>query len=360
MTLMFPKGHEKASAGTMPRPAALRAIRLGPVVLAILALHLVVAAPAAPAQQPAPQRPSLPPGIAADYDVKYVADGESSQTLDVFFPEKRADKSQPLLIWIHGGGWSGGSKKQLPYLNLNQLPRGYILASIEYRFSRKAIFPAQIQDCQAAIRWLRARAAKYNIDPSRIGVGGESAGGHLAALVGVSGGKKAFPPIGGNEDQSDRVQAVCDFYGPTDFSTIVLQAEQDKNVKNVFKWNNGDPFSKLIGVNLGQDKQKCDAVSPVHYVSNESPPFLILHGDRDTLVPFAQSVEFADLLTKADVKVMLQRVPGAGHGGRAFRQPALARLTDAFFDKFLKGIDLKVEALPDEEVAIKQPGSTAK
>jgi acetyl esterase/lipase len=332
------------------------------MVLAIVALHFVVVAPAAPAQQPAPapQRPSLPAGVVADYGVSYVADGDSSQTLDIFFPEKRADRPQPLLVWIHGGGWSGGSKKQLPYLNLNQLPRGYIVASIEYRFSRKAIFPAQIQDCQAAIRWLRARAAKYNIDPSRIGVGGESAGGHLAALVGVSGGKNAFAPIGGNEDQSDRVQAVCDFYGPTDFWTIVTQAEQDKNVKNVFKWNNGDPFSKLIGANIGQDKQKCDAVSPVHYVSNDSPPFLILHGDRDRLVPYAQSVEFADLLTKAGVKVTLQRVPGAGHGGRVFRQPALARLTEAFFDKHLKGLDLKVEALPDEEVAIKQPGSAAK
>jgi acetyl esterase/lipase len=338
----------------------MRATRLCPTVFAALTLLFVLAAPQALARQPAPQRVPLPPGVVAEYDVKYVADGDSSQTLDIFFPEKRADKPQPLLVWIHGGGWSGGSKKQLPYLNLNQLPRGYIVASVEYRFSRKAIFPAQIQDCQAAIRWLRARATKYNIDPGRIGVGGESAGGHLAALVGVSGGKNAFPPIGGNEDQSDRVQAVCDFFGPTDFSTVITQAEQDTKVKNIFKWDNGDPFSKLIGARLRQDQQKCAAVSPVHYVSNDCPPFLILHGDRDTLVPYAQSVELADLLAKAGAKVTLQRVPGAGHGGRAFRQPALARLTDAFFDKYLKGSDLKVEAVPDEEVAIKQPAPSPK
>jgi acetyl esterase/lipase len=338
----------------------MRTIRLGPVVLAVLILPFLIAARDTPAQQPAPQRRPLPSGVVADYDVKYVADGDSSQTLDIFFPEKRADKPQPLLVWIHGGAWSGGSKKQLPYLDLNQLPRGYIVASIEYRFSRKAIFPAQIQDCQAAIRWLRAHAAKYNIDPRRIGVGGESAGGHLAALVGVSGGKNAFAPIGGNEDQSDRVQAVCDFYGPTDFWTVVTQAEQDTKVKNIFKWNNGDPYSRLISARIGQDKQKCEAVSPVHYVGNDSPPILILHGDHDTLVPYAQSVELADLLAKAGAKVTLQRVPGAGHGGRAFRQPALARLTDAFFDKYLKGIDAKIEPLPDEEVAIKQPGSAPK
>jgi acetyl esterase/lipase len=314
----------------------------------------------APAQQPAPERPPLPPGVAAEYDVEYVANGNSAQTLDIFFPERRPEKPQPLLVWIHGGGWSGGSKKQLPYLKLNQLSRGYVVASIDYRFSRKAIFPAQIQDCQAAIRWLRAHAAKYSIDASRLGVAGESAGGHLAALVGVSGGKNAFPPIGGNEDQSDRVQAVCDFYGPTDFWTVVTQAQQDTKVKNIFKWNNGDPYSKLIAARLGQDRQKCEAVSPVHYVSQDNPPFLILHGDRDTLVPYAQSTEFADLLTKAGVKVTLQRVPGADHGGRLFRQSALARLTDGFFDKYLKGMDAKVEALPDEEVAAKHPDSPPK
>jgi acetyl esterase/lipase len=326
----------------------MRTIRLSPVVLGFI---FVLAAPAALAQQPAAQRPPLPPGFVADLDVKYVPNGDSSQVLDIFFPEKRAEKPQPLLIWIHGGGWAGGSQRQWRYLN--QLPRGYEVASIEYRFSQKALFPAQIQDCQAAIRWLRAHANKYNIDPNRLGVVGESAGGHLAALIGVSGGKNAFPPIGGNEDQSDRVQAVVDVFGPADFWTVVQQAEEDKNVRNVFKWNNGDPYSKLIGAKLGQDKEKCDAVSPVHYVSKDNPPFLILHGDRDKLVPLAQSVELADLLAKAGIKVTLQRLPGAGHGGRAFEQPAVRGLTDAFFDKYLKGVDAKVEALPDDQVTIK-------
>jgi acetyl esterase/lipase len=255
------------------------------------------------------------------------------------------------LIWIHGGGWLGGSKSEMPFLN--QLNRGYVLASIEYRFSSKALFPAQIQDCQAAIRWLRANAKKYHIDPDHIGVGGGSAGGHLAALIGTSGGKKAFPPIGGNKDQSDRVQAVCDIYGPSDFWTVVKQDEEDKNVKNIFKWNNGDPYSKLIGAKLGVDKEKCDAVSPVHYVSKDNPPFLILHGDRDTLVPYAQSVELTDLLTKAGVTVTLQRLPGAGHGGPSFGLPSVAKLTTDFFDKYMKGVDVKIEALPDDEVTIK-------
>lgn len=333
----------------------MRAFRRFPTRLAVLACCFVLAVSEAPAQKP--KRLPVPAGFVAEYDIKYVPNGDSAQELDIYFPEKRAEKPQPLLVWVHGGGWTGGSKTQVPYLN--QLPRGYSVASIEYRFSQKALFPAQIQDCQAAIRWLRANAKKYNIDPNLIGVGGASAGGHLVALLGTSGGKKAFQPIGGNEDQSDRVQAVCDIFGPTNFWAVVKQADEDKNVKNILKWNNGDPYSKLIGANLGQDKEKCDAVSPVHYVSKESPPFLILHGDRDTLVPYAQSVELADLLAKAGVKVTLQRLPGAGHGGPAFGLPAVARLTDTFFDKYLKGVDAKIEALPGEQVTVK-PGPSPK
>jgi acetyl esterase/lipase len=330
----------------------MRTVRLALTVVVILACCFAPAVPQEAAKKPEPKKTALPVGFVAEYGIKYVPDGDSAQELDIYFPEKRADKPQPLLVWIHGGGWAAGSKAQVPYLN--QLPRGYIVASIEYRFSQKALFPAQIQDCQAAIRWLRGNAKKYNIDPDHIGVGGASAGGHLAALLGTSGGKKVFPPIGGNLDQSDQVQAVCDVFGPTNFWTVVKQADDDKNVKNIFKWNNGDPYSKLIGAKLGQDKDKCDAVSPVHYVSKNSPPFLILHGDRDGLVPYAQSVELADLLTKAGVKVTLQRLPGAGHGGPAFALPAITRLTETFFDKYLKGVDAKIEALPDDQVTVKK------
>ena len=329
---------------------SMRMIRFIPVILASVASYLILGVPPALAQRPELKRPEVPEGFVAEYDVPYIADGDSSQRLDLYFPEKPAEHPQPLLVWIHGGGWAGGSKSNPPYLY--QLKRGYIVASLEYRFSQKALFPAQIQDCQAAIRWLRANAKKYNIDPDHIGVGGASAGGHLAALLGTSGGKNAFPAIGGNEDQSDRVQAVCDVFGPTDFWTVVQQDKEDKNVKNVFKWNNGDPYSKLIGGVLGKDKEKCDAVSPVHYVSKENPPFLILHGDHDAAVPYAQSVELKDLLSKADVSVTLQKLPGAGHGGPAFGQPAVTQLTNAFFDKHLKGIEATIEALPDEQVKI--------
>lgn len=133
----------------------MRAFRLFTAVLSMLACYVVIALPEAPAQKKSePKRMPVPAGFVAEYDVKYVPDGDEAQALDIYFPEKRAAKAQPLLVWIHGGGWAAGSKTQVPYLS--QLARGYIVASIEYRFSQKALFPAQIQDCQAAIRWLRA------------------------------------------------------------------------------------------------------------------------------------------------------------------------------------------------------------
>lgn len=292
---------------------------------------------------------ALPPGVRVEKDIAYVPDGDASQRLDLYLPEKPAEKPLPLLIWVHGGGWMGGSKEGCPAAGM--VAHGYAAASVEYRFSQKAVFPAQIQDCQAAIRWLRANSKKYNFDPDHFGAWGASAGGHLVSLMGTSGGKKAFSPIGGNEDQSDRIQAVCDVYGPANFNNVMQQAADDPNVKNVFKFNSpSDPYSRLIGVDLGSDKQKGDAVSPVHYVSRDNPPFLILHGTKDALVPFAQSEEFAAALKQQNVPVLLQRFPGGGHGGPAFGKPPVGKLVEAFFDKYLKGVDVKLELVPESEL----------
>jgi len=152
------------------------------------------------------------------------------------------------------------------------------------------------------------------------------------------------------------VQAVCDIFGPADFSTVVQQAADDKNVKNIFKFNTpSDPYSSLIGTQL-DDKAKADAVSPVHYVSKDNPPFLILHGTHDTLVPYAQSVELEAALKAQGVPVWLQTLPGSGHGGGSFGKPAVINLTQNFFDKYLKGADVKIELVPEAELAI-QPAT---
>ncbi len=206
---------------------------------------------------------SSPKGVKVERNIEYVPGGDPAQQLDLYLPAQPADKPLPLIVYIHGGGWHGGSKAGSPATGF--VAHGYAAASVEYRFSQKALFPAQIQDCQAAIRWLRANSRKYNLDPDHIGVWGGSAGGHLVALLGTAGGKKAFPPIGGNEDQSDRVQAVCDEYGPADFNTVMRQAADDKNVRNIFKFNTpGDPYSDLIGASRRrQAKRRCRQPNPL-------------------------------------------------------------------------------------------------
>jgi acetyl esterase/lipase len=327
------------------------------LLVALLAAPVFAEQAKAPAKQ-VPKPFTLPAGIRMEKDISYIPDGDEAQKLDLYLPEKPADKPLPLIVHIHGGGWRGGSKFPCPVALM--VLKGYAVASVEYRFSQKAIFPAQIQDCQAAIRWLRAHSKQYNFDVERVGAVGGSAGGHLSALVGTSGGKKAFAQIGGNEDQSDRVQAVCDYFGPTDFNTVVQQADADKNVKNIFQFNTPtDPYSCLTGANLS-DKTKSDAVSPVHYVSKDNPPILILHGTHDALVPYAQSEEFTTALKEKGVEVWLQKLPGSGHGGPAFNKPALIQLIQNFFDKHLKGADVKIELVPEAELAIQPPKPAAK
>src|SRR5215831_1552080 len=185
-------------------------------------------------------------GVRIERDISYAPDGDSSQRLDLYLPEKGHDKPLPLLVWVHGGGWLGGSKKENPGMRFTASGE-YASASVEYRFSNKAIFPAQIQDCQAAIRFLRANAKKYNFDPDHIGVWGASAGGHLVSLLGTGGGSKTFPEIGQNLDQSDRVQAVIDIFGPTDFPAVKTQVAADKTVTNIFNFEDmSSPYAKLF------------------------------------------------------------------------------------------------------------------
>ncbi|MBP6600405.1 MAG: alpha/beta hydrolase [Verrucomicrobiales bacterium] len=294
----------------------------------------------------------LPPGVRLERDIAYIPEGDEAQKLDLYLPEEVPTDPLPLVVHIHGGGWIGGSKFPCPVAGM--AAKGYVVASIEYRFSNKAVFPAQIQDCQAAIRWLRANHEKYHLDPEKVGVVGASAGGHLSALVGTSGGKNPFPLIGGNAEQSDRVQAVCDIFGPTDFTTVVQQAAEDTKVKNIFQFNSPkDPYSLLIGANL-EDNKKSSAVSPGTYVSEDNPPFLILHGTHDALVPYAQSVQFFESLKEKGVPVWLQTLPGAGHGGPAFGQPTVIQLMQNFFDKFLQGADLEIVLVPEAKLTGKK------
>src|SRR6187200_77765 len=181
----------------------------------------------------------VPPSVKVLRDLEYGRVGERPLVLDLYLPEK-GERPLPLIVWVHGGGWAAGSKEQVGAIR--QLQRGYAVASVGYRLSGEAIFPAQIEDCKAAVRWLRAHHAEYGLDSDHVGAWGSSAGGHLVALLGSSGQFSDFDQ-GGHLDQSSRVQAVCDFYGPTD----LLQMDSHAPAGAVLKHNAPQsPEARLI------------------------------------------------------------------------------------------------------------------
>ncbi|MCA8991197.1 MAG: alpha/beta hydrolase fold domain-containing protein [Planctomycetaceae bacterium] len=166
------------------------------------------------------RRRELPEGVKKIGDIPYVENGHERQVLDLYLPESTG-KPRPLVLWIHGGAWRAGDKNSGPWMPL--LEKGFVVASMNYRLSQHATFPAQIEDCKAAVRWLKQHAKEYEIDPDHFGAWGSSAGGHLVALLGTSGD---IPTLEGTSetDVSSRVQAVCDWFGPTDFSLMNKQA----------------------------------------------------------------------------------------------------------------------------------------
>ena len=216
----------------------------------------------------------------------------------------------------------GAARKTAPACRWS--PRATPWPAINYRFSQHALFPAQIEDCKAAIRWLRANAAKYHLDPDHIGVWGASAGGHLVALLGTTGGVKEFEGKDGNLDQSSRVQCVVDWFGPADMLTMGKLADKPDTV-----------VAKLIGGPVQDNQEKARAASPLTYVSKDSAPFLIMHGDKDDTVPLAQSEKLAAALKKAGVEVQLCVIKGNGHGGPGFTSPESWKLIEDFFAKHL-------------------------
>ncbi len=266
-------------------------------------------------------------------DVEYANVGGRSLRLDLYLPDN-ATAPLPLIVWVHGGGWVSGNKNlSANGAQVRQTARGYALASIEYRLSSVAQFPAQINDCKAAIRWLRANAARFNLDPNRIGVWGSSAGGHLVALLGTSGGVSELEgEVGGNLEFSSRVQAVVDWYGPANLLTMEAQ---DLPCSLIDHNSILSPESLLIGCAVQSCAERARAASPTHYVTPDEPPFLLMHGTNDCLVPPLQSQELFDLLRANGVAATLRFIQGEGHGGTQFTNAENTKLVDDFFDLHL-------------------------
>jgi acetyl esterase/lipase len=307
------------------------------IVLRTLTAVALLAGSVAPAPAQAGKSPvvlAVPEGVAAHRELAYVDNGHARQVLDLYVPEK-ATGPLPVIVWIHGGAWSGGDKNGCPPLRQGYAQRGYAVASLNYRLSQHATFPAQIEDCKAALRWLRAHAKQYHLDPAKIGVWGSSAGGHLVALLGVTGDVKEFD-VGQHLELSSAVQCVMDDYGPTDFGQMDANrppgATMSHSVPN-------SPESRLIGglITLPENRAKVQRANPISYVSKGDAPFLINHGDIDPTVPHHQSELLFAALQAAGVPVRFNTVKGGGHGA-GFGGAELDKLRRDFLELHLKGV----------------------
>lgn len=281
---------------------------------------------------------SAPGSAAAESDLEIqdvvVGKGGGSNLRAAIVAPKTAATLMPAVIWIHGGGWKGGTYKGDLTLPKLLAAHGYFCLSIEYRVVKTAQWPAQIEDCKLAVRWLRANAAKYNVDPNRIAAAGASAGGHLAACLGTMVDIKEYEGSGGNPGVSSAVQAVVDFYGPTDFVTPGIYSEQATQLTE-----------GLMGKPLAGNEELWKSGSPVFYVKAGAPPMLLIHGDVDGAIPLAQSTVFAEALKKAGVPCEFIVVKRGGHGlclnpkPNLTMKPTEAEITTSminFLDKYLK------------------------
>lgn len=242
--------------------------------------------------------------------------------------QEDAPRPRPLIIWICGGGWVSLNKDaHLPEF-VQLAKQGYVIASIEYRTSNSAKFPAQLEDVKAGIRYLRAHAERFQIDSGSIGIMGESAGGHLAALAGLTTGMKEFDKGAYLEERSD-VQAVCDWYGVTDMSVIGEEEgfESHKLPESV--------VSQLLGNRISEHHDLAQAANPLSYITEDAPPFLILHGDQDKVVPQSQSELLYNALRERGNEAQLHIIEGAGHATLEFYQPEVKRIISNFFDENL-------------------------
>lgn len=251
------------------------------------------------------ERDDTGPGAIRIVKDLYYFDGKENpaQSLDLYLPtDVKEGEKLPLVVFIHGGAWLQGDKKDSPCLLLAQ--KGYASASINYRLSQEAVFPAQIDDCRAAIAYLRKNADKYGIDAKRIGVWGISAGGHLAALLGTN------PPAQDYAQGDASVQAVLDWCGLSDLLSV---SEQSGSRTKIDYDDENGPVAKLLGGIQSKKEELAKEASPTTFIDKTDPPFLIVHGDIDDVVPFAQSQELYDKLKAAGVPAQLIVIKGGSH-----------------------------------------------
>jgi acetyl esterase/lipase len=283
------------------------------------AVELGQAAPAKPS--PTTRAVSVPQGVVLERDVAYLP-ADREEKADLYLPADRAaDVRSPAVLIIHGGGWTGGDKGAAREINIGTTLalNGYVGLSINYALAKggRVTWPQNLHDCKTAVRWLRANAGRLQIDPDRIGVIGGSAGGHLAAMVAVTGPADGLDPAGPHGDLPCQVRCAVDLYGPIDLTTR--------------------PEHKMFGKTNSEAPKLYKDASPTTHLDPHDPPILILHGTADTTVPLEQSQLFAAALAKAGIEHELIIVEGAPHTFHLQpKQRDLRPNVLGFLDKHLK------------------------
>ncbi len=267
--------------------------------------------------------PVVPDTVAFERGIEFANHDNQHLHLDLARP-KQGNGPFPAVVCIHGGGFRAGTRDGYDRLCMTLAERGYVAVTVTYRLSPAYRFPAAVQDCKASVRWLRANAAKYNIDPNRIGAMGGSAGGHLALFLGVTAGVKEFEGEANSGPSSD-VQCVVSFYGPSDFTKSYGKSVDAHEVLPLF-----------FGGNLDEKRREHIAGSPLYWVTPRSAPTLCIHGTKDTYVGHEQAEWMVDRLKASAVEAELLTLDGAGHGFKGEDAAKADAAMFAFFDRILK------------------------
>jgi acetyl esterase/lipase len=268
--------------------------------------------------------PDVPPGVLFEKGVEYANPEGQHLQLNIARP-KAARGPLPAIVCIHGGGFRAGHRDGYNGLCLRLAERGYVAATVSYRLAPKFQFPAAVHDTKAAVRWLRANASTYGIDPARIAATGGSAGGHLAQFLAVTPGVRMFEGEGDHLDQSSRVACVVNVYGPSDFTRSYGKSVDAAEVLPLF-----------LGGNLETARHRHILASPLYWVTPEAAPTLCIHGTEDKYVAHEQAQWLIDRLRAADVEADLLTIEGAGHGFKGEDAARSERAMIEFFDKHLQ------------------------
>ncbi|OYW74169.1 MAG: carboxylesterase [Verrucomicrobia bacterium 12-59-8] len=274
-------------------------------------------------------------------DQPYAGNDNAKQKVDLYLPKKRnTDKPLPVVALIHGGGWVNGDRLGYAAAAIQFARTGdYASVAVGYRLTKEAHWPAQVYDCKAAIRWIRAHAKEYNLDPDKIAVMGSSAGGHLSSLIGTSGDVKELEgDLGPNTAFSSRVQCVVNLCGPQDFTQALMF---DKEKKPVLK---DDAVIGLLGGNYEEKHAEAVAASPVTYVTKDDPPFITFHGTADQRVAFLHAETIHAALQKTGVPSLLIPITNGGHS--SVSHPEVIARAKLFISKTLLGSDTTIDTTP--------------